>query len=142
MSAVDDGSVHWSQATSKKGVTFEIGRAINAAGPGTINAKTDGEGDKPPFGVSVDWTLGSSAWKPTDASVKTTAYISQYALYSYTGILPYDYILYFTNIGDKNYDYHFHDATGDAYEVKCFGDGDHYVRYKSQKPEILFITGI
>ncbi|KAF7190359.1 hypothetical protein HII31_08277 [Pseudocercospora fuligena] len=141
MSAVDDGSVHWSQATSKKGITFEIGRAINAAGPGTINAKTDGNGDKPAFGVSVDWRLGSSAWEPTDASVEATAYISQYALYSYTGILPYDYIIYFTNVGDKNYDYHFYDATGDAYEVNCFGDGGHYVRFKSEKPEILFITG-
>ena len=91
---------------------------------------------KSDFGISVDWPVGDEAWKSTTHAVKATAAITRYRLYETTGL--WSYRLEFTST--KTYDYAFFDATGDSYSVSTYLNGDHYVRYNSNKPTILYIS--
>lgn len=51
----------------------------------------------------------------------------------------YRYKLYFTNT--KHYSYKFFDETGDSYSVNTYRAGDHFVRFDSDKPKIVYISG-
>ncbi|KAK4504830.1 hypothetical protein PRZ48_002792 [Zasmidium cellare] len=125
------GTIHWEQSNSLNGHAFEIGY-ISDSPPSTLS-KTN-------FGIAVDWPVSSSHdWHSVTDDVKARAAITQYALYQQDEGSKYKYILYFTNY--EHYDYYFYDETGDRYEVNTYRNGDHYVRFNSERPKIAYVTG-
>ena len=83
---------------------------------------------------AVRWPVGDISWKATDDASRLL--ISRYKLYTNNGLL-WDYKLEFTNTGGSDFD--FMDEAGDVYNVFAILDGDHYVRYNSEKPTIVAV---
>lgn len=131
---LDESNIDWKTFTTEKGHKFEVGFPTGAV---QQEQTQDAALTKTDFGISVIWPVGDSSWKNTDSNTRTTAAITRYTLYQYDGF--YKYMLYFTNT--EHYDYYFYDETGDRYEVNTYRNGDHYVRYDSNKPEIIYIKG-
>lgn len=97
---------------------------------------------KPPFSIVVNWPVGGGHKKLPDDIQKQTG-ISSYNLV-YTGGWIYSYQLWFFTA--KNYNYYFHDDSGDRYRVDVFvpggpDKGASYVCFNSIKPTIVRITG-
>ncbi|KAL8877709.1 MAG: hypothetical protein Q9198_004322, partial [Flavoplaca austrocitrina] len=91
------------------------------------------------FGLVVNWPFDKNDdWKSTRNDVQDTAAITRYSFYSSSSPI-YDYVLEITNTVD--YNYRFYDQTGDSYQINTYEEGDHLVRYNSEKPNVVFITG-
>jgi len=138
--ASDQGSVEWETVTSKNGVTFKIGRE-KAESVRVLGVKSEVKSEKPAegedFGITVNWPVGGG-WTQTTEDVKTTAAITQYNIAEVDGD-TYKYTLEFTNT--DTYDYKFFDQTGDSYGVNTWQNRTHYVKYNSEKPTIVYISG-
>ncbi|PUU78394.1 hypothetical protein B9Z19DRAFT_1065075 [Tuber borchii] len=134
--ASDQSSVEWETLTSKNGVTFKIGREKAASVP-VVEAKSETPAEGEDFGITVDWPVGGG-WTQTTEDVKTTAAITQYNLAEVDGD-TFKYTLEFSNT--DTYDYKFFDQTGDSYEVNTWQNRTHYVKYNSDKPTIVYISG-
>ncbi|SES87850.1 hypothetical protein [Stigmatella erecta] len=135
VNAINEGAIDWKEFVSKNGKKYEVGYL---KGELREEEKAGTVSDKQDFGIGVNWPVGDSSWKPTDTNTNNTAAISRYSLYEQDGS-TYKYILYFSN--SEHYDYYFYDQTGDSYRVNTFVNRDHYVRYNSNAPSIVFITG-
>lgn len=127
---VEELRIHWHEFASRHGQKFEVGYLDEGDALAHDERKT-------PFGIGVSWPVGDSRWKATTSVVKQRAAITRYALYQTSG--QYQYILYFTNT--EHYNYYFYDETGDYYQCNTFRNGDHWVRYNSNMPDIVYITG-
>lgn len=130
LSALDQTCVHWEPVTSKHGKPFEIGKPVLKNDIAVM--------DKQDFGIDVNWPVGDTTWKYLSQADAATTGITRYRLYPSTSD-DYAYELDFTNT--EHYDYQFWDQTGDYYGVNTFRDGDHYVRYDSNLPKIVYIRG-
>ncbi|KAL9011250.1 MAG: hypothetical protein Q9180_009210 [Flavoplaca navasiana] len=134
---LDETNIKWQPAMSTKGVPFEIGvksyrDTVHHSCETTANPKGD-------FGLVVNWPFDKNDdWKSTRNDVQDTAAITRYSLYSSSSPI-YDYVLEITNMVD--YNYRFYDQTGDSYQINTYEEGDHLVRYNSEKPKVVFITG-
>lgn len=130
---VDDDAIDWREHTSKLGRKYEVGYPKDLHERAPLGAELT----KTNFGISVNWPVSDSSWKNTDAAVQSRAAITRYALWKYDGL--YTYKLMFTNT--EHYNYYFYDETGDSYQVNTYRNGDHYVRYGSDSPNIVYISG-
>jgi hypothetical protein len=139
----------WKAAESADGAKYEIGHTEFEL---TAKAKADeADGDskqlfgwfegKKPFDIRVNWIPGEDKFVVADQAVLDTAGIASYNLttsaFRYCG--GWSFSLEFTNT--KNYNYIFYDETGDYYRVDCYLTGNHSVRFNSEKPTIVRITG-
>jgi hypothetical protein len=132
---VDEGTVHWNRLTSKNGVDYEVGY-LEEQGSLDEEGPKDGMTD---FGISVQWApMSDEVWVDASADVKSRAAITKYSLSSIKDGF-YEYKLCFVNT--ENYHYYFHDETGDEYSVNTYRKGDHFLRYRSKMPTIVYIHG-
>ena len=129
--AVDQTKIQWKNATSKKGVPFQIGTMKKSTAVGATSNN----------GVNVNWPLTPPGiWVPTPELVDPVA-ISGYALVESDTVLSiYAYTLNFQNVGITHYDYCFTDGTGDSYQCNTYEDGFHYINYNSDNPTIVSIS--
>lgn len=131
----ETSTIEWVKADSSEGKKFEVGIPAGS-GPAPNAPDTVAVAGLftrlNPFGITVNWTVdnGSETWNNTSDEVKKTTGITRYRLLSPNGF--YRYRLEFTNV--ENYNYTFSDETGDTYGVNTWSNGDHSVRYDSQKP--------
>ena len=134
---LNEADVEWKDHISAKGKPFQIGlRKGSSSAADVANQSLEGKKD---FGITVFWENTNNVWMPVtpNSTIETTA-ITRYSLgpYNQSG---YQWIFYFTNT--EHYDYNFHDKTGDSYEVNTYINRDHYVRYSSDDPTIIYVTG-
>jgi hypothetical protein len=134
---LNEEAITWEEFESEKGKKYQVGylekNEVNGEDPEKKLM------DKKNFGIAVSWPVTiNSDWILTSGDVKSRAAITQYALYKYNGS-TYDYKLYFTNT--EHYNYLFYDETGDSYRVNTYRNGDHFVRYNSEEPKIVYIKG-
>lgn len=127
----------WKEMKSEQGKTFEVGFLESETKSDEANlacANLSG------FHIDVNWPVGDASWKYFKEGDKEfdVAAIHRYTLHRYSGP-TYDYILEFSN--DKHYNYAFCDEGGDIYTCNTFRNGDHFVRYNSDKPTIVAISG-
>ncbi|KAF5004270.1 hypothetical protein FDECE_9226 [Fusarium decemcellulare] len=139
----------WKEAESGEGAKYEIGRTEFELTAKAKAEEADGDGKqlfglfegKKPFDVRVRWTPGEDKFVVASQDVLDTASIASYNLttsaFRYLG--GWSYSLEFTNT--KNYNYFFYDETGDYYQVNCYLTGNHSVKFNSEKPTIVRITG-
>ncbi|MBO7789006.1 hypothetical protein J6363_31120 [Burkholderia pseudomallei] len=133
---IADGDIEWKEFFSSNGRKYEVGYLRHEENYEHKNTDSD-INKKEDFGISVNWPVGDGSWKETDPEVQRRAAITRYSLYIYDGF--YRYKLYFTNT--KHYSYKFFDETGDSYSVNTYRAGDHFVRFDSGKPKIVYISG-
>ncbi len=134
---LNDDDFEWKDHTSAKGKPFQIGIPKKSLIAATVTDQS--LGTKKDFGVTVEWANSKNVWVPiTSQNVIDTAAITRYSLGPYNSF-GYQWKLCFTNT--EHYDYHFYDKTGDSYEVNTYINSDHSVRYSSDDPEIIYITG-
>ncbi|KZT38116.1 hypothetical protein SISSUDRAFT_1047478 [Sistotremastrum suecicum HHB10207 ss-3] len=135
--AVDDESIEWIKATSNNGVPIEYGilkaqyspQDISAFAARNANAR---HGGRP--SANVYWPVLDGIWRnPGGASALG---ISRYRLFRTSGI--WRYRLEITNT--RGWNFHFHDQSGDYYNLDTFFNGTHYLRYNSNQPTILAVT--
>ncbi|KAJ5437613.1 hypothetical protein N7491_004156 [Penicillium cf. griseofulvum] len=111
---VDNGSIEWHEATSKKGKPYRIG--VRKAGTEAAPKPKAGEPDV--GGIDVYWPpTNDPTWIDTPPPVQNIAAISRYYL-NYTE-------------GDE---------TGDTYRCNTFRNDDHYVQYNSSNPTITHVS--
>ncbi|VXB49759.1 conserved hypothetical protein [Flavobacterium sp. 9AF] len=127
-------TIVWEKRISKNGKEYHVGYHEDAE-------RLETTSDKVPFSIKVDWpATNSSDWIVQDSSFIATTGISRYSLdkdrpwYKY-----YKIVLNFT--AQVHYDYYFTDETGDIYECNVYSNGDHYVQYNSEKPNIIHVKG-
>ncbi|PUU78396.1 hypothetical protein B9Z19DRAFT_1126820 [Tuber borchii] len=134
--ASDDSSIEWKKATSQNGASFSVGREKTES---VTEDKTEVAAmSLKGFGIVVNWPVGDSSWKDTTDEVKEVAGITRYRLWAPESF-PSIYEFGFTNT--INYNFSFTDETGDSYGVNTWTTGDHSVKYNSEKPTIVFISG-
>ena len=77
-----------------------------------------------------------SVWISTSSHVGNLSAITAYELYKYSGFNKY--VSQFNNT--LTCDYKFKDESGDIYECDTWTAGDHWVRYDSDKLNIVLVT--
>jgi hypothetical protein len=128
----DEEQIEWQDQVTPHGKKYQVGYLRSEA------PRSERLTELKSFGISVNWpVMGSDSWISTNEAVSSRAKITQYALYAYDG--TWKYKLWFTNT--EHYNYFFYDETGDYYQVNTFRNGNHYVRYNSESPTIVYITG-
>ncbi|KAM5544981.1 hypothetical protein V8D89_001092 [Ganoderma adspersum] len=138
----------WEKFTSSNGTEYEVG--YPAQGETTdpdAQAKTGGRvvrASGPAFSTPVNWPVahagGWGEWKDTTPEVNRVARITKYNLYKYGGgDTNWNYMLQFAN--EDTYHYYFRDQEGDTYSVNTFRNGEHYLRYNSDQPNIVNVEG-
>ncbi|KAI0012214.1 hypothetical protein F4779DRAFT_634755 [Xylariaceae sp. FL0662B] len=143
-----ENTFSWEKAESNEGETYEVGRTENEiAAKAKIEEATPGDKQlfgffegKKSFDIPVQWSVGMDKMTPTTQEVLDKTGITAYNFT--TGALRnigFEYYLEFNNT--KNYNYYFYDESGDSYQVNCFLTGNHSVRFNSEKPTIVRITG-
>jgi hypothetical protein len=133
---VDEKDIYWKEKRTESGKKYEVGYLKSNIV--FENDEASRLGDKKDFGIGVNWPIGEANWNYTDSNIRSRAAITRYCLYNQQGE-TYQYRLIFTNT--EHYDYYFYDETGDRYEVDTFRNGDHFVRYNSENPDIVYIKG-
>lgn len=135
---MDDKTIYWKECTSKNGNKFEVGylNEDDSLNNEMLRASSD---TKNPFTMVVNWALTDpEVWTNTTNSERDESAITRYSVGKSSNPL-YSYHLRFTNL--KHYDYYFVDETGDQYEVNCFSNSNHFVRYNSSNPTIVYVKG-
>jgi len=134
--ASDDNSIEWKTATSQNGVSFSVGREKTES---VTEEKTEAAATSlKDFGIVVNWPVGDGSWKDTTGEVKKVTGITRYRLWAVESF-PFRYELGFTDT--MRYNYSFSDEAGNVYQVNTWTTGDHFIRYNSEKPTIVFISG-
>ena len=139
-----DGSIHWEEATSKKGKPYRVDKE-NASDTEKGKPKP-GLMDKHDFTIRVNWPVTTSGdWVATSPEVQQIAAITRYKLLRNPPQDPppavsYEYTLWFTNT--EHYRYFFTDKTGDHYENNTYINRDHFIDYDSTDATIVSITGV
>lgn len=136
---LSDDEIEWTKATSKNGVVYEYGvRKSDLEGDNrdaeraAINKEEDPEPRRDVF--NVNWTVqNDNYWRPTSNSGSMR--ISRYMLRrASNGVYQLD----ITNT--TGWMFWFHDASGDSYFLSTPRNGDHYLRYRSQRPNIVAVS--
>lgn len=127
----NDDSIQWMTATSKNGVPFEFGVRKDAEVP---ESRASGEPIESGSPIPVYWEVGNDTWKSTTGEVLGRG-IRRYRLYPNGPV--YSYILEFTNT--QGYSFTFWDESEDYYKVTTIINGNHYVKYNSDKPTIIYV---
>lgn len=126
-------NIIWEEQLSSKGNKYYIGHLEQD--DSSIKDTSDGKED---FGITCDWYPSEfETWKNTSPDFARITGIKSYSVNKYGGI--YSYIINFKNT--EHYDYTFFDETGDSYTCNTFRNGEHFVRYNSLKPRIVYIKG-
>ena len=130
-----DSKIKWEEASSKGGAAYEVSR------PNVPQPPADEElvGSKANFRVSVHWTVGADSWIDTPMDIRNKTAIWRYKLHLSSS--PFSKYVLEISITDDHYDYYFGDATGDSYSLNTWVAGDHLVRYGSNDPTIVTISG-
>jgi len=139
---LDDGSIEWKTFTKDDGTTYQVGTRKREGGARPEGARVAKEQSEPSNfrGIAVDWHLApNDDWKEATKEVKDTVSISRYYLMRLAGGL-YHYELGFTNT--RHWDFHFWDSVPGStpYQVDTYWNRDHWVRFKSDNPNISYIT--
>ncbi|MFC5045571.1 hypothetical protein ACFSTE_18635 [Aquimarina hainanensis] len=131
----ENPDIIWEERTSKNGKKYHIGYHKNA------EILEGASSDKTPFSIEVYWpATDNDNWIVQDSSFIATTGISRYSLNKdRPWYKVYKKILNFTC--QVHYDYYFTDETGDIYECNVFRNGNHYVQYNSDKPNIIHVKG-
>ncbi|KAJ1334050.1 hypothetical protein MN608_04049 [Microdochium nivale] len=157
---VDQNGVVWRKAKTSRGKDFEVGNKLsdivaavealkkrkkqpqpqlqqqqaNAGAEGISNGlETEAEVEPEADWVGVYWPVGDDSWKQVSQAVRDIG-ISRYRLYFNGHPNAYSYTLYFTNT--KGWSFDFKDDSNDVYTVSTIINGDHYVKYNSDAPNI------
>ena len=101
------------------------------AAPPALSAVRTASADE----VKVDWKTGTSG-NPSQTIQDKTG-IVWYSLHDNRPSY-YDWRLDITTT--RKFDYYFVDESGDKYRINAFASGNHYVRYNSDKPNIVKIV--
>ncbi|TFY64822.1 hypothetical protein EVG20_g5824 [Dentipellis fragilis] len=142
--------VQWVKATSLNGVNFEIGTTNEDAvselasveGRKTFRYSVEESGTLYLCNIPTPTILSNAAQMAREAPSASLSIGLQTLTTITTGShngTQWKYILNFTNT--YKFDYYFYDETGDNYHVNTYRRGDHYVRFNSDKPKIIFIRG-
>jgi len=143
----DDDGIEWTQAISQNGRRFEIGikkSEHSKERPSEVATEeenqvlmTDPQGRASDW-TKVNWRVGDDTWNDTTGSISSI--ITRYKLY-YNGFPNiYSYTLEFSN---KLYsEFFFMDESGDKYQVVTWRDGDHWLKYNSDKPTIVSVRSL
>jgi len=137
----DDDGIQWTKATSKNGVPFEFGvLKTNRLVESTDEENTGDKGEVLTATYprhSVYWPVGDeSTW--IDLGPPVAVYITRYKLYRNTWSM-WSWRLDVTVTGASGFTYSFTDKTGDTYDILIMVQGDHYVRYNSKQPTIVYV---
>ena len=127
----EDNDIVWTTATSTNGHEFEVGSR-------SVDAPFEKRATGPPYAMNVSWPVMGDTWQPVTGEMRTHLGISQYKLYPNAGLI-YKYILKINNYDTFNY--FFRDEEGDSYQLNTWTKGEHYVRYNSDKPKIVYVVG-
>ncbi|GJE85921.1 hypothetical protein PsYK624_020010 [Phanerochaete sordida] len=127
--------IQWTKGSSRKGVEFEIGVRAEAAAAGGDAPAPQSHGDD--FGMKVQWPV-ENKWVDLPRDQEKMSGIDRVNVSTQSGSV-YDYRFSFVN--NQTYDYHFHDETGDSYRVNTYSVGEHFFRFNSKKPTIVYVTG-
>ncbi|MDR2971964.1 MAG: hypothetical protein LBU83_08560 [Bacteroidales bacterium] len=131
---IDEKDIIWEERVSGKGNKYEVGYLEKPSG----DAKKESSDGKEDFGITCNWyPTDNFYWIDTETGFKKVSGITRYSVHKHDG--NYSYIIEFTN--NENYDYKFYDETGDYYGCNCFLKRNHWVRYNSSKPRIIFVRG-
>jgi hypothetical protein len=130
----ENPKIVWEKKISKNGKEYHLGHHKDAK-------KLKKSSDKNPFSIQVNWpATDDDSWIVQDSSFIATTGISRYSLdKNRPWYKIYKKVLSFT--AQEHYDYYFTDETGDIYECNVYYNGDHYVQYNSEKPNIIHIKG-
>ena len=142
----DDSAIQWTQATSMKGVPFEVGfdkgdvaeaegGDAKESGPQALVANNAAMANAATRDISVKWFVEGNVWK--DISGDLSVYLSRYKLDIASGNIIYNWRLDITN--KLSGLYRFFDETGDYYDIQCNKNRDHYVKFNSDKPTIVLV---
>ena len=131
----------WEKISTTGGKTFEIGRSASDGPRPDVSIAARGVA----FNLPVHWPVNpdgrcDQSWVNTSPEFANVSRLTRYNLYDYTkegG--SYHWILQFTN--EDSFDYYFRDEEGDVYKVSTWRKGDHYVRFDSDKPTIVNVSG-
>lgn len=136
--------IKWESFVTPGGKKYEVGHldvakptlveGLSVTGPTSASTKAESESDSP-LSYDVNWPVGTETAKSLSGSIKDDGHLEEYELYKQTGLVIYDYILYFHNFS-THYDYTFTDESKDTYLCITASDGWHYVKYNSDKPTI------
>jgi len=136
VSYVDNDGIEWTKATSKNGVPFEVGiKRTNLKATAKDHREDFTQATSPFF--RVNWPVGDDTWKWTSGKLNRD-WISRYKLHDNRPSI-YDYRLDITSVA-RPVTYKFMDETYDTYSLSVFLEGDHYVRYNSEKPTIVGVN--
>lgn len=146
-SAFDDNSLEWRIATTKSGVSYQVGRPKTgkAGAEPKAGVPTRNLSDSRVFEVAVDWPASDTDPKCT-ADFQSKTNISEYELERASFPL-YDYKLMINVISDPDWDahyiYYFTDSVegSDSYELDTEIDGWHVLRYYSDNATIIRVEG-
>jgi hypothetical protein len=130
----ENPNIVWEKRISKNGKEYHVGYP-------KIDEKTENLQNKVPFEVDVNWprTDGEGDWIVQSGSFITTTAISRYKLLKQPWYKIYGTVLHFTC--QEHYDYYFTDESGDIYNCNVYANGNHYVQYNSDRPNIMHIKG-
>ena len=130
----ENPNIVWEKKISKNGKEYHVGYHKDAEKLETLS-------DKPPFNIAVNWpATDNDHWIVQDSSFIAETGISRYSLNKKRPWYKiYKKILNFTC--QVHYDYYFTDETGDIYECNVYRNGNHYVQYNSDKPNIMNVKG-
>jgi len=85
--------------------------------------------------VRVYWEVGDDSWKDAQQEIQDLG-ISRYRLYPSSA--PFEeYVLEFTNT--QGWTFRFFDQSDDFYDCFTFFNGDHLIRYSSDRPTIVSV---
>jgi len=140
VSHIDNHGIEWTKATSKNGVPFEVGFVGIKKTDSKVTVKDNREdftrATSPHF--PINWPVGDDTWKWTSGELNRD-WISRYKLHDNRPSI-YDYRLDITSVASRSVTYVFTDETFDSYSFKVNSEGDHYVRYNSDRPTIVGVN--
>jgi hypothetical protein len=140
MSETDHANITWTKATSKNGMEYETGQQVTtAAEDGVTAAPVTAKA----FSVRVRWEpTKDPVWKDTPSDVRDITSIRRYNFCETGDIWPLPkYILEF-QCGERNI-YGFTDETIDTYTKTVINtESTHAVRFSSDKPTIIVVSGL
>lgn len=137
---IDEETYYLKECVSKNGNKYQVGYlneedALKDASHSYGNLES-----KSTFFQEVDWPVENpQTWVTITSEEIETTEITRYSLSDNYRMSYYDYRLLFTNL--KHYDYYFVDEDGDIYECNTYRNGNHYIRYNSNKPTIKMVKG-
>ncbi|QSZ31256.1 hypothetical protein DSL72_000819 [Monilinia vaccinii-corymbosi] len=129
--------IEWQTVQTANGNEFQFG--FKSTEQSTSQTRTKREIAREDFDISVRWEPKTwYDWVEDSGDVRSRAAITQHCVCDYRGT-NYRYVLLIENT--EHYNYGFWDESGDCYSLDTYRNGQHYLRYNSDNPAIVRITG-